>query len=171
MLPRGEHDLVASDVLVDRIFGELDRVVVQEFGLDQGDRHVARTAAMPDPAEDVPTDRHLRQRDGDFEFGTLGLGVSRTGAIGTVVELADQLHRTVQGMDAAIAVIADVHHSPTDRTVPVQDVKFPQREICVRRPSVSHPADLRDQEVSVDSRNQLGCYVRNSRVSSPFPDR
>ena len=56
LLPRREHDLVPSDVLVDGVFGELDPVVVQEFGLDQGDRHVARTAAMSDPAEDVPAD-------------------------------------------------------------------------------------------------------------------
>ena len=41
LLPRREHDLVTTDVLVDGIFGELDRVVIQEFGLDQGDRHVA----------------------------------------------------------------------------------------------------------------------------------
>src|SRR5512135_3707748 len=100
------RNLVTSDVLVDRIFGELDAVVVQEFGLDQGNRHVARTASMSDPAEDVPTDRHLGQSEGDFEFGALGLGVSRAGKIGTVVELADQLHRTVQGMEAAIPMIA-----------------------------------------------------------------
>ena len=36
-----EHDLVTPDVLVDRVFGELNVVVVQEFGSDQGDRHVA----------------------------------------------------------------------------------------------------------------------------------
>ena len=160
LLPRREHDLVTSDVLVDRIFGELDRVVVQEFGLDQGDRHVAGTASMSDPAEDVPTDRHLGQSEGDFEFGALGLGVSRTGRIGTVVELADQLHRTVQGMEAAIAVIADVHHPSTGRTVAVKDVEFPEGEIRVRRPSVSHPADLRDHEPSIDSRDQFSCYVR-----------
>jgi hypothetical protein len=112
---------------------------------------VTRTATMSDPAEDVPTDRHLGQSEGDFEFGALGLGVSRTGRIGTVVELADQLHRTVQGMEAAMPVIADVHLPPTDRTVPVKNIEFPQSEICVQRPSVSHPADLRDHEPSVDS--------------------
>src|SRR3954447_11971021 len=126
---------------------------------------------MSDPAEDVPADRHLGQSEGDFEFGALGLGVSRTGGIGTVVELADQLDRTIQGMEAAIAMIADVHPPSTDRTVPVQDVEFPEREIGVRRPLVSHPAELRDHEPSIDSRDQVSCYVRNSRVSSPLPDR
>jgi hypothetical protein len=47
-------------------------------------------------------------------------------------------------MDAAIAMIADVHHASTGRTVAVEDVEFPQGEIRVRRPSVSHPAELRD---------------------------
>src|ERR1035437_1199921 len=126
---------------------------------------------MSDPAEDVPADRHLGQSDGTFEFGALGLGVSWTGRIGTVVELADQLHRTVQGMEAAVPMIGDVHHPTTDRTVPVKDIEFPQSEIRIHRPSVSHPADLRDHEPSVASRNQIRCYVGNSRVSSPLPDR
>ena len=112
LLPRREHGLVPSDVRVDGVVGELDRVVVQEFGSDQGDGHVARTASMPDPAEDVPADRHLRLGDGDLELGALGLGVPRAGRIGAVVELADQLDGTVQGMDTARAVIADVHHPP-----------------------------------------------------------
>ena len=116
---------------------------------------MARTASMPDPTEDVPADRHLGQSDGDFEFGTLGLGVSWTGRIGTVVELADHLHRSLQGMEAAISMIADVHHPSADRTVPVKDVEFPGREIRVRRPSVSHPAELRDHEPAIDSRGQF----------------
>src|SRR6478672_1420243 len=95
---------------------------------------------MSDPAEDIPGDRHLGQRQGDFEFGAPGLGVTWTGGIGTVVELADQLHRTVQRVEPAIPVIADVHPPSTDRAIPVEDVEFPQREVRVRRPTVSHPA-------------------------------
>src|SRR5215208_4088448 len=125
---------------------------------------------MPDPAEDVPADRHLGQGDGDLELGTLGLGVSRTGRIGTAVELADQLHRTVQGMEAAIAVIADVHPPSTGRTVAVEDVEFPESEVGIRRPMVSHPAELPDHEPSVDSRGRFQRYVRKSRVSSPLSD-
>ena len=53
----------------------------------------------------------------------------------------------------------------------VEDVEFPEGEIRIRRPSVSHPADLRDHEPSIDSRDQFSRYVRNSRVSSPLPDR
>src|SRR6266436_6224154 len=101
---------------------------------------------MSDPAEDVPSDRHLGQRQGDFEYGALGPGVTRAGGIGTVVELADQLHRTVQRVEPAIPVIADVHPPSTDRAVPVKNVEFPQREVRVRRPSVSHPAYLRDHD-------------------------
>src|SRR3954453_2960114 len=114
---------------------------------------------MSDPAEDVPGDRHLGQGEGDLEFRTLGPGVTRTGGIGTVVELADQLHRTVQRVEPAIPVIADVHPPSTDRTVPVQDVEFPQREVRVSRPTVSHPAHLRDHEPSVDSQDLPRRYV------------
>src|SRR3954469_5131690 len=74
-------------------------------------------------------------------------------------------------MEAAIAMIADVHHPPTDRTVPVQDVEFPEGEISVRRPVVSHAAELRDQGPANDSRNQFRGYVRNAPISSPLPDR
>jgi hypothetical protein len=125
LLPRRKHGLVTPDVPLDGIFGELDLVVVPEFRLDQGDGHRARAASMSDPTEDVPSDRHLGQRQGDFAFGALGLGVSRTGWIGTVLELADQLHRTVQRMEPTVPVIADVHPPSTDRTVPVKDVEFP----------------------------------------------
>ncbi len=84
--------------------------------------------------------------------------------------LTDQLHRSIQGMEVAIPMIADVHHASTDRTVTVKDVEFQQSEIRVRRPSVSHLTYLRDHEPSVDSQNQLGCYVSKSRNSSRLAD-
>ena len=40
---RGEHDLITSDVLLDGVFGELDPVVVLEFGLDRGRQVAADT--------------------------------------------------------------------------------------------------------------------------------
>src|SRR5262245_814610 len=105
---------------------------------------------MSDPAEDIPTDRHRGRREGEFEFGALGLGVSRAGRIGAVVELADQLHRAARRMGPTVPVIADVHPPSTDRTAPVEDVEFPRRGVGVLRPSVSHPAYLRDHEPSFD---------------------
>jgi hypothetical protein len=63
----------------------------------------------------------------------------------------DQLHRTVQGVEATIPVIADVHHASTGRTVAVEDVEFPEREIGIRRPMVSHPAELPEDDPSIDS--------------------
>ena len=103
---------------------------------------------MSDPAEDVPTDGHLGQGEGDLEFGALGPGVPRAGRVGAVVELADQLHRAVEGMEPAMAMVADVHPPSTDRTVAVKDVEFPESEIRIRRPMVSHPGELRDPEPS-----------------------
>ena len=74
-------------------------------------------------------------------------------------------------VEAAIAMIADMHHPSTGRTVPVKDVEFPGSELRVRRPSVSHRAELRDHEPAIDSRGQFSRYVRNSQVSSPLSDR
>src|SRR5229473_7509250 len=82
LLTCGEHHLVTLNVLGDGIVRELDRVVVQEFGLDVGDRHVARTPPMPNPAENVPANRPARWGDGDFQFGTLRLGVTGAERIG-----------------------------------------------------------------------------------------
>src|SRR3712207_1234199 len=97
---------------------------------------------MTDPTEDVPADGPLGQRDGDFEFRTLRLGVTGTAGVGAVVELTDQLHRTGQGMDAAMPVVADIHPPPADRAVSVEDVEFPEGEIGIFRPGVRHAADL-----------------------------
>ena len=90
--------------------------------------------------------------------------------VGAVVELADQLHGSVQGMEAAKAMIADIHRASTGRTVPVKDVEFQQGEIRISRPSVGQSADLRDHEPFVDSQDQLGCYVGKSRNSSRLSD-
>jgi hypothetical protein len=43
----------------------------------------------------------------------------------------------------------------TLRAGDLKDVEFPQGEIPVRRPLVSHPAELRDHEPSPDSRDQF----------------
>ena len=65
-----------------------------------------------------------------------------TMGIGTMIELADQFHRALEGVEVAIPVITDVHPAPTDRTVAIEDVELPGREIGIRRPSVGHRADL-----------------------------
>ena len=115
-----------------------------------GNRHVARTPSMPDPAEDVPADRPARWCDRGFLFGTLGLGVSGAVTIGAMVELADQLHRAFQCMKATVAMVTDVHHPPAGRTITIEDVEFPQSEIGIPRPLVGHPADLHVLVRSID---------------------
>src|SRR3954451_3262860 len=97
---------------------------------------------MANPTENVPADGPLRQSDGEFEFGALGVGVTGAGGVGAMVELTDQLHRTIQGMDTAIPMIADVHHPSAERAVPVEDFEFPEGEIRLFRPGVRHSADL-----------------------------
>ncbi len=92
LLTCGQHHLVTLNVLGDGIVRKLDPVVVQEFGLDVGNRHVARAPTMPDPAENVPANRPARWCDRGFLFGALGLGVPGAVTIGAMAELADQLH-------------------------------------------------------------------------------
>src|SRR5262249_49402309 len=119
---------------------ERDTVLVPQFRLDLGGRPVPRTAAMTDPAKDIPADGPFGQSDGDFEFRALGRGVAGAGEIGTVVELADQFHRPLQGVEVAVAVVTDRHHPPARRAIPLEDIEFPSREIRILGPGVRHPA-------------------------------
>ena len=98
---------------------------------------------MADPAEDIPADGPVRQGDGGFEFRALGPGVPGAARIGAMVELADQLDRPFQGMNAAVSVVADVHHAATGRAGAVEDVEFPEGEVGILGPGVGHRADLR----------------------------
>ena len=100
---------------------------------------MARTAAVTDPTEDIPADGPLGLSDRDFELRALGRGVAGATGIGTVVELANQFHRTGQGMEVAVTVVTDMHHAPANRAVPIEDIKFPQGEIRVLGPGVRHP--------------------------------
>src|ERR671916_748785 len=100
------------------------------------------SSAMADPAQDVPTDGPLGQGDGSFRFRALGPGVPGAAGVGAVVELADQLDRPLQGVDAAIAVVADIHQVATGRAIPVQDVQLPEGEVRILGPSVGHRVAL-----------------------------
>ena len=83
-----------------------------------------------------------------------------------MVEFADQLHRPFERMNAAIPMIADVHHPPTDRTSAVEDVEFPQSEIGIHGPLVRHPADLHVLVRSVDCESVARGYAKKPSVSS-----
>jgi len=82
----------------------------------------------------VSADRPVRWGDGDIEFGALGLGVTGTSWIGAVVELANQLHRTLERTKVTIPVIGNIHQTTTDWAIAVEDVEFPESEIGIRRP-------------------------------------
>src|SRR5512135_16417 len=97
---------------------------------------------MSDPTEDIPPNCHLGQGDGDLELRTLGLEVARTGGIRAAIEPAQQLHRSIKGMEATMSVVTDVHHPPTAGAIAVDDVEFPGGEIRLLRPQVRHPANL-----------------------------
>src|SRR6476659_5832617 len=103
---------------------------------------MAGTAAMPDPAEDIPAYGPLGQGEGDFGLGALGLGVAGAVGIGAAVEPAEQLDGPLEGMEPPIPVVTDVHHPSADRPLPIRDVELPVGEVGVLGPVVGHGADL-----------------------------
>ena len=106
-------------------------------GIDQ-----CRAAAVADPAEDVPADGHLGQRDRDLRLRALGARVAGAGPVGSVFELADQLNGPVQGVDASSAAVADKRLAAVRRTGAVEDVEFLLREACVVGPVTRRRANL-----------------------------
>ena len=171
LLARGEHPLVAMDVLADGVIRERDPIGVEEFGSDLGDGPVPREPAMADPAEDVPADGPMGWGDGRFDLRALGLGMPGAMGIGTMIELADQFHRAFEGVQVAKAVIADVHPAATGRTVAIEDVELPGHEIGIRRPSVGHRADLQVLRKSSGRRIRTRGYARSLAFPSHLSGR
>jgi len=66
-----------------------------------------------------------------------------------MVELADEMDGSVKGVEAAMAMIADIHHVPAEGAVTVEDVKLPESEVGILWPEVRHGVDLRVVEESL----------------------
>jgi hypothetical protein len=60
-----------------------------------------------------------------------------------VVELADQLHRTVESMETSLAMVTDMHHAATEGTITIDDIEFPGSEFQILGPGKSHGVALR----------------------------
>ena len=84
---------------------------------------------------------HLGRAMVTSSSGLLVLACPGQSGSGQWLSLQISSHRAVEGMEAAIAVIADVHHPPTGRAVAVEDVEFPESEIGIRGPVVRHRTD------------------------------
>ena len=125
---------------------------------------------MSNPTEDIPSDRFLGEGDGDFDLGTLRLGVARASEVGTMVQLADQLHRSRESMETTATVGADVHPAPTGRTIALEDVEFPKGQIRIDRPSVRHPTDIHAVPRSLCWADQSRGYVRKGLNPSAVAD-
>ena len=69
--------------------------------------------------------------------------MSGTVAVGAVVELANELHRPVEGMEPSLAMVTDMHHAPAGGTVASDDIELPGSEFQVLGPGESHDAALR----------------------------
>ena len=97
---------------------------------------------MADPTEDIPPNCHLGRRDRDFELGALGLEVARAGWIRAVVQLADQLHRSLKRMKAPVAMVANVHHPPTYQATTFKDIELARSKVRILGPGIWHPVGL-----------------------------
>src|SRR5512135_1096474 len=95
---------------------------------------------MPDPTEDVPGDPPTGQGDRRFNLWALCPGVSGTARVGAVVELADEMDGTVEGVEVAVAMIADIHRASAGGAVAIDDVLHPEGEVGILRPEVRHEA-------------------------------
>jgi len=106
---------------------------------------------VADPTEDVPTNDPPGQGDSGLGLGVLGPTVPGTAWVGAAVEFANQLKRTVQSENAAIAVIANMHHPSAAGTVTVNNVQLLEREVRIFRPAVRHGVDFRVSEAARSS--------------------
>src|SRR6185437_10668658 len=103
--------------------------------------------------------------------GALGLGMRGTMGIGAMIELADQFHRPIEGVQVAKAVIADVHPAATGPTTAIEDVEFPRHEIGICRPPVGHRAGLQVLMESSDRRIRTRGYARSLAFPSHLSGR
>src|SRR3954447_3366597 len=97
--------------------------------------------------------------------------MSGAGQIRAVVEPAEQLDGPLEGMEAAVAVVTDMHHPSADRAIAIQDVEFPEGEVGLLRPVVGHRGALLGAPRSIDWAGQPRGYMRKSRDSSLVPNR
>jgi hypothetical protein len=85
----------------------------------------------------------MREGDHAFLFGALGLGMSGAVGVGAVVELADQLHGPVEGIEASLAMVTDMHHAAAGGAIAIDNVEIPGGEFEVLGPGESHRVALR----------------------------
>jgi hypothetical protein len=85
----------------------------------------------------------MREGDQAFLLGTLGPGRSGTVGVGAVVELADQFPGPVEGIEASLAMVTDMHHATAGGAIAFEDVEIPGGEFQVLGPGESHGVALR----------------------------
>ena len=132
LLTCGEHHLITLNVLGDGIVRELD--LHSRPGVRIGSGESTCGVNTVDAQSSQKTSQPIAQLGGAIVASISGLFVlvcpGQRGS-GAMVKLADQFHRTVECMNAAISMIADVHHMSTDWAIAIKNVEFPQRHKSV----------------------------------------
>ena len=113
----------------------------------------------------------MGQRDQAFLFGALGLGMSGAVGVGAVVELADQLDGPVEGIEASLAMVTDMHHAAAGGAIAIENIEIPGGEIEILGPGESHRVALQVLMKSSDRRIRTRGYARRLAFSSHLSGR
>src|SRR5262249_16155675 len=95
-------------------------------------------AAMPKPAQHIPTHTPAGHADRQFGFGAEGLSPTVARGVRTTHQTGDHLGRSRQRPQMMIAVVADIHGTITDRTRAFLDIKIDPCEDGPCRPTIRH---------------------------------
>src|SRR4029450_8483301 len=95
-------------------------------------------AAMPKPAQHIPTHTPAGHADGQFGFRAEGLPPTGAWRVRTAHQTVDHLGRSRQRPQMMIAVVADIHGTVTARTRACLDIKIDPCEDGPCRPTIRH---------------------------------
>src|SRR5262249_24229450 len=109
-------------------------------------------AAMPKPAQHIPTYTPAGHADGQFGFRAEGLPPTGACRVRTAHQTVDHLGRSRQRPQMMIAVVADIHGTVTERTRAFLDIKINPCEDGPCRPTIRHGGSTLVLKLVDDSR-------------------
>src|SRR5215831_8239794 len=109
-------------------------------------------AAMPKPAQHIPTQTPVGHADRQFGFRAEGLPSTGACRVRTTHQTVDHLDRSRQRPQMMIAVVADIHGTVTDRTGAFLDIKIDPRKDGPCWPTIRHGGSTLVLKLVDDSR-------------------
>ena len=125
-------------ICLDGVVGQANLVRVRQFGTELPDRPVAGEAALAQLTHHIPTAYAPRHRPRGLRFGTHGPRVSRTHTLWAMGEFTDDVDGSVQGQQAALAMITHGQGAAARSAPPILDFQFDTGKDGVLWPAVWH---------------------------------